>query len=347
MSEPRVDVRDGFSDTEREGIAASARRARTLDRELARRLEWRAPPGRTEAAPLRVEAREGRRLAPAVERELVLAAQRGDRDARGRLLEAYLPLIASIARTYRSSRSLDRLELMQEGAVGLLRALERYEPDRGTPFWAYASWWVRQAMQQLVAELTGPMVLSDRALRELARLKDAYAGHLRLHGREPSSRQLAASAGLDEEQVDNLIAADRSPRALEEPVAGEDGEVGTFGELIADPLAEDEYERVVARIEVEEVRDLLSGLSDRERAILAKRYGLDGPQQSLREVAGGLGLSAERVRQLEQRALGKLRAAAGEGPLDAAPRRPMSGSAGRGVREDLAPDTGQEGGEKR
>jgi RNA polymerase primary sigma factor len=76
-----------------------------------------------------------------------------------------------VARVYRGSRSITRIELMQEGVVGLLRALERFDPDAGVPFWGYAVWWVRQAMQQLIAELTRPMVLSDRALRHLARLK--------------------------------------------------------------------------------------------------------------------------------------------------------------------------------
>src|SRR3954468_21019515 len=90
-----------------------------------------------------------------LERELVAAAQSGDARARARLVEAFTPLIASVARVYRDSPRIDRVELLQEGVVGLLRALERYDASRGTPFWAYAAWWVRQAMQQLVAELTG------------------------------------------------------------------------------------------------------------------------------------------------------------------------------------------------
>jgi RNA polymerase sigma factor (sigma-70 family) len=93
-------------------------------------------------------------------------------------------------------------------------------------------------------------------------------------------------------------------------VDGEEAAVGTFGELIADPLAEDEYERVVTHVAASELRDLLSGLSERERAVLRARFGLDGRTQSLREIASRLGVSAERVRQLENRALGKLRAAA-------------------------------------
>jgi RNA polymerase sigma factor (sigma-70 family) len=256
----------------------------------------------------------GRRpgLSGAAERKLVEAAKAGDRQARAELVEAFLPAIAAVGRVYRGRGELDRMELIQEGVVGLLRALERYDPERGTPFWAYAAWWVRQAMQQLVAELTRPVVLSDHALRQLARLKDVHADHLVRHRREPTARELADGSGIDRDDVENLLATERPARSLEAPPGGEREEgVGSFGELLSDPLAEDEYERVLRTVETEQLLALLSGLSDRERGILRARYGLDGPEESLREIAARLGLSAERVRQLEQRALGKLAAAAG------------------------------------
>jgi RNA polymerase sigma factor (sigma-70 family) len=195
--------------------------------------------------------------------------------------------------------------------VGVLRALERYDATRGVPFWSYASWWVRQAMQQLVSELTGPSVLSDRALRQLARLKDAHGEALREQGREPSRDELAHRAGLGVEQVDQLLAAQRTPRSLDEPVASDEGAIGTFGELLVDPLAEDAYERVLAAMEARELRGLLSRLSDRERAVLRARYGIDVPERTLADIGRQLGLSAERVRQLERRGLAKLAGAAG------------------------------------
>lgn len=289
-------------------MADQASRSRELDRELADELDEAEPVGGgTSSGYLRDLGRRPR-LSAQRERELVAAAQAGDRAARAELVEAFLPLVSSVARLYRGT-SVERIELVQEGVVGLLRALERYDPQRGAAFWTYASWWVRQAMQQLVAELTRPVVLSDRALRQLARVKDAHREHLREHGREPSPAQLAEDTGLSREQVADLIAADRAPRGLQEPVqAGEDG-VGTFGELLADPLAEDEYEAVADRVAAQELRSLLSGLSERERTILRARYGA-GEGQSLRDIAARLGMSAERVRQLEARALGKLRLAA-------------------------------------
>jgi RNA polymerase sigma factor (sigma-70 family) len=253
------------------------------------------------------------RLPAAVERRLIDAAQAGDRRARGELVEAFLPLIAGVARVYRSSPTITRLELMQEGVVGLLRALEGYDPELGVPFWGYASWWVRQAMQQLIAELTRPLVLSDRALRQLAQLKRAHGDYLVEHGREPSGDELVTNTGLSHAQVGEMLALERIPQSMDEPVQGAEGELGAFGELLADPLAAGAYEQLLDHVEIEQIRALLGSLSDRERMILRARYGLDGAEQSLRDVGEQIGLSGERVRQIEQRALGKLRAAANRG----------------------------------
>jgi RNA polymerase sigma factor (sigma-70 family) len=195
---------------------------------------------------------------------------------------------------------------MQEGVVGLLRALERYDVERGTPFWVYASFWVRQAMQQVVSELSRPVVLSDRALRQLARVKNAHREHMQAHHREPSTTEVAERTGFTREQVESLVAVDRAPRGLEERLG--DADSATFGDLIPDAHAEDEYDAVAGRVDVEALRHLPGVLCDRERSILRARFGADGPEQTLREIGGHLGLSAERVRQIEERALDKLRA---------------------------------------
>jgi RNA polymerase primary sigma factor len=165
-------------------------------------------------------------------------------------------------------------------------------------------------MQQLVAELTRPVVLSDRALRHLARLKQAHRDTVQQTGREPTRDELATRAGLSLEQVNDLLATERAPRSLQEPVDGSDKDIGTFGELLEDPLLEDEYERVLSAVEIEELHALLAGLTDRERDVLRARYDLDdsGDDPSLRVVGERLGLSGERVRQIERRALNKLAA---------------------------------------
>jgi RNA polymerase primary sigma factor len=247
--------------------------------------------------------------ARASEREVVLAAKAWEADGREQLIETFLPLIRGVARIYRGSAAVDRTELMQAGIVGLLHALDQYDPTLGTPFWAYACWWVRRSMQQLVSELTRPVVLSDRALRQLARVKDAQRDHVQAHGAEPTLRDLASATGMRREQVETLIAADRKPRGLEEPVHGDEESTSTFGDMLADPRAQDAYDRVPRRLAAQELGTLLRLLTERERRVVRARYGLDGREQTLRELAGRLGISAERVRQIEQEALGKLRVA--------------------------------------
>ncbi|HEX4805990.1 MAG TPA: sigma-70 family RNA polymerase sigma factor [Conexibacter sp.] len=246
----------------------------------------------------------------------MLAAQRGDPHARADLIERFTPLIGSVAGDYRRSNGVERSELMQEGVAGLLTALRRFEPTRGTPFWAYATWWVRQAMQQLVAATTRPVVLSDRALRQLARVRDARSAHARVHHAWPSTTQLATATGLPVRQVQQLIVAERAPGTLAES-RGDDAASGRpharhrVGTVLADPHAEDAYDRVLMRLECDDLGVLLSGLQARERVVLRAHFGLDGPEQSLRTIGRHLGLSAERVRQIEQHALEQLRVAAG------------------------------------
>jgi RNA polymerase sigma factor (sigma-70 family) len=249
------------------------------------------------------------RLGAEQERRLVAAAAAGDTAAREKLVEAFLPAIAAVARLYRGSATVERAELLQSGVVGLLRALKRYEPALGTPFWAYAAWWVRQAMQQLVSEVTRPAVLSDRAQRALARLVEARRDHLREHGRGPSVDELAQAANLPRALVGSLLAIERAPRGLEEPLDGGEEAGMTVGDLIRDPIAEEDLEAVMARMELEQVRDLTADLGERERSILLNHYGIGRPAKTLREIGETIGVTAERVRQIEEGTLAGLRQA--------------------------------------
>jgi RNA polymerase primary sigma factor len=244
----------------------------------------------------------------AAELALVDRAKRGGPREREELVEAFLPMIVSVSHAYRRATRIDQHELTQEGIVGLLRALERFDADRGVPFWAYAAWWVRQAMQQLVSELARPMVLSDRALRRLARIKDAHRRFEQTHHRSPSSAEVAQIVGLRRSQVESLLCTERSARGLDEPLSGEPGDGTTMRELLADPRAWEAYERVPERLLAATLPGLLEHLTERERTVICSRYGIGMRERMLREIAPILGLTAERVRQIEQESLTKLRA---------------------------------------
>jgi RNA polymerase sigma factor (sigma-70 family) len=225
-----------------------------------------------------------------------------------------LPAIGGVARRFHGDGRVQRSDLMQEGVAALLFAAKRYDARMETPFWAYASFWVRKAMQELVAELTRPAALSDYAVRGLARVKAAQRDHLQAHGAEPTTAQHAAATGFTRGQLDSLLAIERTPRSFEEPLRADEGITSTFGELVADPSAEKEYEQVLDNMEIEAVRDLADRLDERERIVLRGHYGLGQPPQTLSGIGARLGVTAERVRQIEKGALEKLRQAAAQPP---------------------------------
>ena len=249
---------------------------------------------------------------PERERELVVAAEGGDQEACRELIDSFLPEIRRLARRFTTSGGVQQNELTQEGIAGLLFAARRYDPRLGTPFWAYASFWVRKAMQDLLAELRRPVALTDHAVRGLAQIRAARREYIDAHACEPTAAELAVATGFTRAQVDSLLAVERTPRAWDEPV-GKDatGDSTTLGETLADPDAEDEYGHVLDEIAV---RDLARELDERERMVLWRHYGLGSPPQTLTQIGASLGLTAERIRQIEAGALQKLREAAAAAP---------------------------------
>ena len=238
----------------------------------------------------------------------MIAAERGDSEACRKLVEAFLPAIGNLARSFDNSR-VERLELLQEGVAGLLVAARRYDTTLNTPFWAYASFWVRKAMQELVAEVTRPVALSDRAVRELAQIRRARSEYLQNHGVEPSLDELSGATGLTPAQVERLRATERTPRSTQEQLTGGDEATVTIGDTIVDPTAELAYQQVLDAFEIRDVHDLTEQLDERERTVIRAHYGLGQDAQTLSEIGAGLGVTAERARQIEAGALGKLRAA--------------------------------------
>jgi RNA polymerase sigma factor (sigma-70 family) len=241
--------------------------------------------------------------------DLVRRAQAGDTAAREQLIDRLLPLVSSLARRFRAE-GLDQTDLIQEGIVGLLRALERYDPERGVPFAAYAGWWIRQSLQDARSDFIRPFRLPPKALRQLSQLKSEHQRIYQAERRSAGIVELAERTNVELDQARALSAADARVRSLDEPIDGGEGELGALGDLLEDPLAADAYEQVVESIAGEQLHALLSRLTDREREVVRARFGFDAEPERLVDIGERLGVSAERVRQIEERALAKLRQAA-------------------------------------
>jgi RNA polymerase sigma factor (sigma-70 family) len=240
---------------------------------------------------------------------LARRAQAGNEAAREELIRRLLPLVQATARRYRTE-GLEQADLLQEGIVGLLRALQRFDPERGVPFAAFATWWIRQSLQEARSDFMRPLRLPPKALRQLSQLKSE---HQRIYEDERRSAlvgELAERTNIELEQAEALMVADARERSLDEPIGSMDAELGTLGDLLEDPLSAAAYEDVVDAVAGEQLRALLSRLTDREREVVRARFGFHAPAEKLSEVGERLGLSAERVRQIEERALAKLRSAA-------------------------------------
>jgi len=240
---------------------------------------------------------------------LARRAKAGDEVAREELIRRLLPLVHSTARRYRTE-GLEQADLLQEGIVGLLRALQRFDPERGVPFAAFATWWIRQSLQEARSDFMRPLRLPPKALRQLSQLKSEHQRIYQGERRSAKVAELAERTNIELEQAEALMVADARERSLDEPIISMDAELGTLGDLLEDPLSAAAYEDVVDAIAGEQLRGLLSRLTDRERDVVGARFGFDAPAEKLAEVGERLGVSAERVRQIEERALAKLRSAA-------------------------------------
>jgi RNA polymerase sigma factor (sigma-70 family) len=240
---------------------------------------------------------------------LVRRAQAGDETAREELIRRLLPLVHSTARRYQTE-GLEQADLLQDGIVGLLRALQRFDPERGVPFAAFAIWWIRQSLQEARSDFMRPMRLPPKALRQLSQLKSEHQRIYQSERRSANVAELAERTNIELAQAEALVVADARERSLDEPLTSMDGELGTLGDLVEDPLSAAAYEEVNDAVAGEQLRALLSRLTEREREVVRARFGFDAPAAKLNELGERLGVSAERVRQIEERALAKLRNAA-------------------------------------
>jgi RNA polymerase primary sigma factor len=241
----------------------------------------------------------------AVAREVSRARREGKR-AREEMVRAHLPLVVAIAKRYRGKSSLDLLDLIQEGNMGLMHAVEKYDHRRGVKVSTYAVWWIRQSMVRAMADqgrlIRVPVHMTEqvsKVLRERHKLSHKL-------GRNPETEEIAASTAMSTARVERAMSLVREPVSLDTPV-GEDGDA-TLGDLIESPDAVDPHAVAEASALKQSLAEAMSSLSEREQRILRMRFGIGGTaEHTLAEVGEIFGLTRERIRQIEAAALAKLR----------------------------------------
>jgi RNA polymerase primary sigma factor len=244
-------------------------------------------------------------LTPAEEIVLAKRIKRGDKSAREHMIKANLRLVVKIARDY-ENLGLPLLDLINEGNIGLMKGVERFDPKKGAKLSTYASWWIKQAIKRALANQSKTIRLPVHVVDKVAHIRRAEMRLREVLDREPTDEEVASELGLDAKRVRRYRQASRAPVSLDAPIG--DDENDRVSEVVADPNAALPSEQLAYESDTALAQEILATLPEREREILAMRFGLnDGKERTLEEVGERFGVTRERIRQIQEQALKTIR----------------------------------------